>query len=72
MDNINEIINKIKNNTENENKQLAEELKANLSEKQNNALGRLLSDKKLVAELLKSPEAKEILRKVSGDENGDK
>ena len=72
MDNINEIINKINNNTDEENKKLADELTSKLSHSQNNALSSLLSDKKLVSELLKSPVAQEILGKLSGDKNGHK
>lgn len=72
MNNINEIINRIKKNSEEENKQLADDLKAKLSENQTDALRKLLSDKKLVAELMNSPQAQEILRNIGGDKNGHK
>lgn len=72
MDNLDNIIDKIKNNNEKENKELAEKLTENLSPSQNDALSKLLSDKKLVAQLLKSPKAQEILRNLSGDKNGHK
>lgn len=72
MDNIDKIIDKIKNNSEEENKELAEKLTGNLSSSQNNALSRLLSDKKLVAEIMNSPKVQEILKKIGGDKNGHK
>ena len=72
MNNITEIINRIKKNSEEENKQLADDLKAKLSENQTDALRKLLSDKKLVAELMNSPQAQEILRNIGGDKNGHK
>ena len=72
MDNLDKIIDKIKNNSEEENKELAEKLTGNLSSSQNNALLKLLSDKKLVAEIMNSPKAQEILKKIGGDKNGHK
>ena len=69
-DNINDIINKIKNNSEKENKELARKLTGSLSSSQSNALSELLSDKKLVAELMKTPEAQKILKGLQGDKNG--
>ncbi len=71
-DNIEEIINKMKNNSEQENRELAKELTGNLSQGQNDALARLLSDKALVTKLMNTPQAKEILRKMGGDGNGHK
>ncbi len=72
MDNMDNIIDKIKNNSEKENKELAEKLTGNLSSGQNEALSRLLSDKKLVSQLMNSPKAQEILKKLGGDKNGHK
>ena len=69
-DNTDNLIEKIKNNSEDENKKLASELKEKLSEGQSSALSKLLSDKKLVSEIMNSPRAKEILRKLNGDKNG--
>lgn len=70
MDNIEEIISKIKDNSEQENKKLAGELAGTLSDSQNDALARLLSDKTLVSKLMNTPQAQSILRKLGGDDNG--
>lgn len=70
MNNIEEIIKKMKNNSEEQNRQLAKELTQNLSQGQNDALSRLLSDKALVTKLMNTPEAQEILKKMGGDKNG--
>ena len=69
MDNIEKIINRMKNNSEQENKDLAKELTQNLSQGQSDALSRLLNDRALVTKLINTPEAKEILRKMGGDIN---
>ena len=71
MDNIEDIINRMKNNSEQENKELAKELTQNLSQNQNDALVRLLSDRALVTKLMNTPEAKSILKKM-GSGNGHK
>lgn len=70
MNNIEEIIKRMKNNSEEQNRQLAKELTQNLSQGQNDALSRLLSDKALVTKLMNTPEAQEILKKIGGDKNG--
>ncbi len=70
MNNIEEIIKRMKNNSEEQNRQLAKELTQNLSQGQNDALSRLLSDKALVTKLMNTPEAQEILKKMGGDKNG--
>lgn len=70
MNNIEEIIKRMKNNSEDQNRQLAKELTQNLSQGQNDALSRLLSDKALVTKLMNTPEAQEILKKMGGDKNG--
>lgn len=72
MNNIEEIIKRMKNNSEEQNRQLAKELTQNLSQGQNDALSRLLSDKALVTKLMNTPEAQEILKKMGGDKNGHK
>lgn len=70
MNNIEEIIKRMKNNSEEQNRQLAKELTQNLSQGQNDALSRLLSDKALVTKLMNTSEAQEILKKMGGDKNG--
>ena len=64
MDNINELIGKIRNNSDEENKKLAEDLAKELPENQSDALNRLLSDKALINKLLASREAQDILRHI--------
>lgn len=70
MNDLNDIIFKIKNNSKEENKKLAEELKAGLDESQSNAFQQLLSNKDLMAKLLSSEEAKQIINKLGGEKNG--
>lgn len=72
MDNLENIIDKIKNNSEEENKKLAQKLTEQLSDSQNDALSRLLSDKKLISQIMNSPKAQEILKNISGEKNGHK
>ena len=60
----------MKNNSEEQNRQLAKELTQNLSQGQNDALSRLLSDKALVTKLMNTPQAQEIRKKMGGDKNG--
>ena len=62
----------MKNNSEQENKELAKELTKNLSEGQSDALSRLLSDNALVTKLMNTPQAREIMKKLGGDGNGHK
>lgn len=72
MDNIEEIISKIKDNSEQDNKKLAQELTNNLSDSQNDALNRLLSNKDLLSRLMNTPQAQSILKKLGGEDNGHK
>lgn len=69
-ENIDEIISKIKNNSNEENKKLAEELKNGLSESQSQSLQQLLSDKELVRKILDSDQAKNLMKKFGGDKHG--
>ena len=69
-ENIDDIIKKIKNNSNEENKKLAEDLQKGLSESQSASLQKLLSDKELVKKLLDSDQAKKIMKKFGGDNNG--
>lgn len=69
-ENIDDIIKKIKSNSSEENKKLAEELQKGLSESQSASLQKLLSDKELVKKLLDSDQAKKIMKKFGGDNNG--
>lgn len=68
--NIDEIIEKIKKNNKEENQKLAEDLKSGLSESQNQALGKLLSNSGLMKKLLESDEAQDIMKKIGGDDSG--
>lgn len=72
MADIDEIISKIKNNSYKDNVNLADELKSKLTDSQSDALAKLLSDKQKLTELMNSPEAKNILKKLGGDANGHK
>lgn len=69
-ENIDDIIKKIKSNSSEENKKLAEDLQKGLSESQSASLQKLLSDKELVKKLLDSDQAKKIMKKFGGDNNG--
>lgn len=69
-DNIDEIINNVRKNSESENKKLAEDIMKNLSESQSQALQRVLSDKALMNKLLSSDQAKKLMNKLGGDKNG--
>ena len=71
-DNIDDIIGKIKNNSNDENKKLAENLMNSLSESQSQTLQKLLSDKESLRKLLSSDQAKNIMNKLGGDKNGHK
>lgn len=71
-DNIDDIIGKIKNNSNEENRKLAEELKSGLSASQSETLQKLLSNKALVKKLLESDQAKNLMNKLGGDKNGHK
>ena len=69
-ENIDDIIKKIKSNSSEENKKLAEDLQKGLSDSQSASLQKLLSDKELVKKLLDSDQAKKIMKKFGGDNNG--
>lgn len=71
-DNIDEMINKIKNNSADENKKLADELQSNLSKEQSEKLGSLLSNKELMNKLMASDAVKNIMNKLGGDSSGNK
>ena len=71
-ENIDNIIGKIKNNSNDENKKLAENLMNSLSESQSQTLQKLLSDKEALRKLLSSDQAKNIMKKIGGDKNGHK
>ncbi len=70
--NIDDIIGKIKSNSADENRKLAEQLKSNLSQSQTEALNNLMSNKDLMQKLLSSDAAKNIINKLGGDKNGHK
>ena len=69
-DNIDEIINNVRNNSDSENKKLAEDIMKNLSESQSRTLQRVLADKALMNKLLSSDQAKKLMNKLGGDKNG--
>lgn len=69
-ENIDDIIRKIKTNSNEENKKLAEDLQKGLSEKQSESLHKLLSNKELVKKIMESDQAKNIMKKFGGDKNG--
>ena len=71
-DNIDDIIGKIKNNSNDENKKLAENLMKSLSDSQTQTLQKLLSDKESLWKLLSTDQAKNIMNKLGGDKNGHK
>lgn len=69
-DNIDEIINKVKNNSSEENKKMVEGIINNLSESQSRTVQNVLSDKELIKKLLSSEQAKNLINKLGGDKNG--
>ena len=69
-DNIDEIINKVKNNSSEENKKMVEGIINNLSESQSRTVQNVLSDKELIKKLLSSEQAKNLIKKLGGDKNG--
>ena len=69
-DNIDEIINKVKNNSSAENKKMVEGIINNLSESQSRTVQNILSDKELIKKLLSSDQAKNLINKLGGDKNG--
>lgn len=71
-ENIDDIISKIKNNSNEENKKLAEELQGGLSRSQNEALQKLMGDKEMLKKIFESDKMKNIIDKLGGDKNGHK
>ncbi len=71
-ENIDGIINKIKNNNEQENKKLAEDMANSLSPEQKAALSKLMNDKSLLQKILSNEKFREIMNKIGGDVNGHK
>lgn len=71
-DNFDDMINKIKSNSDDENRKLASNLRENLSEEQSAKLNSLLSNKDLMAKLMASDAVKNILSKIGGEQNGHK
>ena len=54
----------------NSNKDLSEQLKSKLNTSQKNELARLLNDKAALNKLLNSDKAKSIIKKLTGEKNG--
>ena len=71
-ENIDAIINKIKNNNEQENKKLAEDMANSLSPEQKSALSKLMNDKSLLQKIFSNEKFREIMNKIGGDVNGHK
>ncbi len=71
-ENIDAIINKIKNNNEQENKKLAEDMANSLSPEQKAALSKLMNDKSLLQKIFSNEKFREIMNKIGGDVNGHK
>lgn len=69
-DNIDDIIRKIKNNSKEENENLADELKSRLSDEQTKSLNNLLSNRELMKKLMSSDEVKRMMKKFGGDNSG--
>lgn len=71
-ENIDEMIEKIKNNNADENRRLAENLKNNLSPEQKSSLDRLMNDSNLMQKLMSNSKVQGIMKKLGGDSNGHK
>ncbi len=71
-ENLDDLVNRIRSNSKEENKKLAEEMRNNLSDEQAQSLNKLISNKELMRKLLSSEEAKNIINKLGGDNNGHK
>lgn len=71
-ENIDDIIEKIKNNSKEENEQLARSLKSKLDDEQTAKLHKLMSDKALINKIMTSQEIKRLMQKSGGDGNGHK
>ena len=71
-DSFDDIIRKIRSNSKEENKKLAEEMKSALTDEQSRSLNALISNRELMKKLMESDEAKNIMKKLGGDGNGHK
>ncbi len=71
-ENIDEMINRIRNNNEQENKKLAEELANGLSQEQKTALDKLMNDKSLLQKIVNNEKVREIMNRIGGEQNGHK
>ncbi len=71
-ENIDEMINRIRNNNEQENKKLAEELANGLSQEQKTALDKLMNDKSLLQKIINNEKVREIMNRIGGEQNGHK
>ncbi|MBQ8210313.1 MAG: hypothetical protein IJZ35_07020 [Clostridia bacterium] len=69
-DNFEDMLSKIKNNTDEENRELAQQLHSNLSQDQASKLNSLLSNSELMNKLMASDAVKNILNKLGGEQNG--
>ncbi len=69
-ENIDEMINRIRNNNEQENKKLAEDLTNSLSQEQKTALDKLMNDKSLLQKIINNEKVREIMNKIGGEQNG--
>lgn len=71
-DSFDDIIRKIRSNSKEENKKLADEMKSGLTDEQSRSLNALISNRELMKKLMESDEAKNIMKKLGGDGNGHK
>ena len=71
-ENIDEMINRIRNNNEQENKKLAEDLTNSLSQEQKTALDKLMNDKSLLQKIVNNEKVREIMNRIGGEQNGHK
>ena len=71
-ENIDEMINRIRNNNEQENKKLAEDLTNSLSQEQKTALDKLMNDNSLLQKIINNEKVREIMNKIGGEQNGHK
>lgn len=69
-DNFDELINKIKNNTAEENKKLADNLQQHLTSEQSAKLNELLADSGFIKKIMSSDAVKNIINKIGGECNG--
>lgn len=69
-DNLEDMISHIKNNTDEENRELASSLQESLSAEQSSKLNGILSNRELLNKLMASDAVKNILSKLGGGQNG--